>query len=146
MSFESWYRGYHATLLAALTVVAADRDLAADAAQETFVRALERWDRVGQMASPDGWAYRVGVNLLRRRKYRLGLERRLTSGHESAVDVDLRPEVWDAVRKLPRKQREAIALRYLMGLPEAEVAQSMGVAVAPPRRPCQQPEAAWRDC
>lgn len=129
MSFEDWYRGAHPGLLAALTVVAADRDLARDATDEAMVRALERWDRVEQMASPVGWAYRVGVNVLRRKARRSALERRLLRRPEAEPPRELHPEVWDAVRGLPKRQREAVALRYLLDMTEAEVAASMGVAV-----------------
>jgi RNA polymerase sigma-70 factor (ECF subfamily) len=34
--------------------------------------------------------------------------------------------VWAAVRSLPERQRTAVALRYVLDLPEAEVAQIMG--------------------
>ena len=37
--------------------------------------------------------------------------------------------MWEAVRALPRRQREAVALRYLLGFSEAEVARQMQVAV-----------------
>ena len=77
MSFEDWYRGAHPGLVAALTVVAADPDLARDATDEAMVRALERWDRVERMASPVGWTYQVGVNVLRRKARQSALERRL---------------------------------------------------------------------
>jgi RNA polymerase sigma factor (sigma-70 family) len=42
---------------------------------------------------------------------------------------ELHPEVWDAVRSLPVRQREAIALRYLLDMSEAAVADAMGIAV-----------------
>ena len=129
MSFEDWYRGAHPGLLAALTVVAADRDLARDATDEAMVRALERWDRVERMASPAGWTYRVGVNILRRKARRSALERRLLRRPESVPPRELHPEVWDAIRSLPKRQREAVALRYLLDMSEAEVAEAMGVAV-----------------
>lgn len=124
-----WYRGFYATLLGTLTVVAADSDLAADATHEVFLRALERWDRVSVMASPEGWAYRVGVNVLRRRARRRAVERRLVGRRvEPGMPGELRVEVWEAVRALPPRQRQAIALRYLLGFSESEVAETMGVA------------------
>lgn len=132
MSFDSWYRGYHPVLVAALIVVAGDPDAAADAADEALVRALERWDAVQVMASPEGWTYRVGVNLLRRRARRRELERRVLARRSpvapdppAAIDLG----VWQAVQVLTVRQREAIALRYLLDLSETEVAEAMGVAV-----------------
>jgi RNA polymerase sigma factor (sigma-70 family) len=96
-----------------------------------MVRALERWDRVQHMASPAGWTYRVGVNLLRRRARRAAIERRVLRGAEPTPTPppELHPEVWDAIRSLPKRQREAIALRYLLDMTEAGVAQAMGIAV-----------------
>ena len=44
----------------------------------------------------------------------------------SVVD---RPTSREVVKSLPRRQREAIALRYLLDLPEVGVAEAMGVAV-----------------
>jgi RNA polymerase sigma factor (sigma-70 family) len=129
-SFEVWYRRYHPALVAALTVVAGDRDAALDAADEAYVRALERWTRVSSMASPEGWAYRVGVNTLHRRAGRRRLERRAATGRLAATVIpDLRPEVWDAVRALAPRQREAVALRYVLDMSEAQVAAVMRVAV-----------------
>jgi RNA polymerase sigma-70 factor (ECF subfamily) len=129
MFFEDWYRASYPGLFAALTVVAADRDLARDATDEAMVRALERWDRVQGMASPVGWAYQVAVNLLRRKARRGALERRLSGRTEPVSPPELHPEVWDAIRSLPKRQRQAIALRYLLDLTEADVAEVMGVAV-----------------
>src|SRR5207302_1262792 len=80
-SFEDWYRAEHPRLVGVLMGVGADLDTAADVAAEAFSRALERWDRVGAMASPSGWTAQVGFNLLRRRARRHGLEQRLLLRH-----------------------------------------------------------------
>jgi Sigma-70 region 2 len=48
-----------------------------DVTAEAFARALERWERVGSMASPGGWTYRVALNVLRRRLRRGALEEHL---------------------------------------------------------------------
>jgi DNA-directed RNA polymerase specialized sigma24 family protein len=93
-----------------------------------MVSALQHWDRVQAMESPDGWAYRVGVNLLPRRMRRRAFERRLLIRSEAVDPPGLRTEVWEAVRALPRRQREAVALRYLLGFSEAEVARQKRVA------------------
>ena len=48
-------------MFASMTVLSGQRDLAADATDEAFSRALERWDRVGCMESPAGWTYRTRI-------------------------------------------------------------------------------------
>ena len=129
-SFDGWYRAEHARVLAMLTVVAGDADLAREATAEAFTRALERWDRVGAMDSPSAWTYRVGVNLLRRRVRRAAFERRLLQDAPApAPPPAVESELWEAVRALPVRQRTAVALRYVCDLPQDEIAAVMGVAL-----------------
>jgi DNA-directed RNA polymerase specialized sigma24 family protein len=128
--FETWYRAEHPRVLAALAVVARDPDLAQEVAAEAFARALQRWDRVGAMDSPGGWTYRVALNVLRRRARRAALERRLLSRVVPATITvpAYAVEIWQVVTGLAPRMRTAVALRYLGGLTEAEVAEVMGVA------------------
>ena len=129
--FEAWYRAGHRQVLAALVAVAGDIELGREATDEAFARALERWDRVQGMGSPTGWVYTVGVNLLRRGHERRALERRTlrrVGQRDEAPPATLAVEVWDAVRTLPRREREAVALRYLGGLTEPQVAEALGLA------------------
>jgi RNA polymerase sigma factor (sigma-70 family) len=132
ISFEVWYRGLHDSLVRALLIVSGDREMARDVAGEAFARALARWDRVGVMRSPDGWTYRVAVNVLRRRLRRAALERaffgRQPSPSLSAPQDEVGFEVWDAVRALPRRSREAVVLRYIADLTETGVAEAMGIS------------------
>jgi RNA polymerase sigma-70 factor (ECF subfamily) len=131
MEFDGWYRTYHPVLVAALTVVAGNGSAGRDAADEALVRAYERWHRVAVMTSPEAWTYTVGVNLVRRRARRASVEARLgiRTDRRPAAPPELRLDVWDAVRDLPPRQREAIALRYLLDLSETQVADVMGIAV-----------------
>jgi RNA polymerase sigma factor (sigma-70 family) len=114
-----------------MAVTGRDLELARDVTAEAFARALERWDRVGSMSSPGGWTYRVALNVLRRRLRRGALEERLlrrAPGREPPPLTDQGVGVWEAVASLPPRTRTAVALRYLGGLTEAEVADAMGVA------------------
>lgn len=129
--FAHWYGATYPALVRALTVMTGDVDLAGDVASEAFARAYARWDRVGQMASPTGWTYRVGVNVLRRHWRRQRVERFVraagaTSTEAFAADT-ADPDLWLAVNRLPRRQREAIAFRYLADLTEAEIATVMSI-------------------
>jgi RNA polymerase sigma-70 factor (ECF subfamily) len=128
--FEKWYASTHPRLLSLLVVTCGDLDLAREATDEAFVRALERWDRVRRMAAPEGWTYRVALNVVRRRARRSARERELVeSPHPVPPPASAwNPDLWAAVRSLPDRERLAIALRYVADLPAKHVAEVMGIA------------------
>jgi RNA polymerase sigma-70 factor (ECF subfamily) len=131
--FERWYEAEHPKLITALTVIAGDASLAAEAVDEAFARAYERWGRISRMESPEGWTYRTAMNALRRRQRRRHLEhqlhlRRAASSSATAAVADWSPEVWDAVRRLPPRERTTVALRYVADLSTDDIAVAMGVA------------------
>jgi RNA polymerase sigma factor (sigma-70 family) len=51
------------------------------------------------------------------------------SAEEGACAAISRQEVIHALRRIPARQREAVVLRYWADLPEAEIAELMGVSV-----------------
>lgn len=127
--FERWYLDEHERLVAALLWVAGDPEIARDAADEAFARALLHWRRVGAMASPGGWTYKVALNVVRQRMRRAAREHRLIDQRPRHMPMPAPAgEVWAVVRQLPERQRVAIVLRYLLDLPEREVAGVMGVS------------------
>jgi RNA polymerase sigma-70 factor (ECF subfamily) len=131
VSFETWYPAIHPRLVAAMLLSCGRVDDAADAADEALARALERWEQVGQMASPDGWTFQVAYNLLRRRGRRQAIEQRVLRRASGGVDATVPApagEAWDAVKHLSPRQREVIALRYVADLPEAEIATVLGIS------------------
>lgn len=126
--FVQWYQAQHPRLVTSLTLATGDSDLAREATDEAFARALERWHRVGTMQSPTGWAYRVALNVARRRRRR---PRRghLPTPHEATTNLQpVDHELWAAVAKLPPRQRTAVALRYVADLPERAIADAMRVS------------------
>jgi RNA polymerase sigma-70 factor (ECF subfamily) len=131
--FTSWYERTYPRVMAAIRTQVHDLESARDATDEAFVRALERWSRVSQMDAPELWTYRVAVNTARRAGRREGRERglwrRATQGQrDQVIAPDPDPLLWDAVGSLPERQREAIVLRYLLDLPQDQVADAMGIA------------------
>lgn len=112
----------------------AGRPDAEDAAAEALARAYASWSRVKAMANPEGWAMRVAANLAcdrarrTRRESSSGLPRDPASviGFEDLVAT--RAELLAALRRLPRRQREAVALRHLGGLSLKDVATVQGVS------------------
>jgi len=128
-SFEGWYRAHYARLLGALRVRCGDEVLAREGLDEACSRAVERWDRVGTMAHPAGWVYRVALNQIRRMGRRRTLEAALVRRQVSPtpLEVSTDVELWASVRELPGRQRDVIVLRYLADLPESEVAAWLGI-------------------
>jgi RNA polymerase sigma-70 factor (ECF subfamily) len=126
--FEAWYRGAHPRLIAALVAATGSLDVAGDAADEAFLRALERWNRVRQMASPEGWTYKVALNAARRKFRRQRRERVLLHRARPATAIPgPAGELWQIVAGLPERQRQAVVLRHVGQLTEAEVGEVMGI-------------------
>lgn len=148
MDFEGWYRSTYPQVLAALVVALADGALAEEAAAEGYAKAYERWPSVSTMQSSEGWVFTVGLNSARR-TMRTRWRARVSATLERAADTPRRfeidDEVWQAVRVLPRRQREAVALRYLEDLSQAEVARRMGVAEGTASALLSQARKALRD-
>lgn len=132
VDFDIWYRQNGGDVVAAIHLFCGDHETAVDCAGEAAVRALERWDRVSQMASPTGWVVTVGMNLARRNARRLVSEakllRRSPPPEASPFKAVEHSAVWDAVRDLPKRQRQVVALKYVAGLTEATIAELLQIA------------------
>ena len=116
-----WSRAYGVAY-----VVLGDRGESEDVAQETLARALVRWKKVSAYAEP--WVVRVAGNLaidrVRKRQRTLAFP----AEHVPGVDAQ-RVDLQRALIALSPKQREVVILRYLVDLPEAEVAETLGCSV-----------------
>ncbi len=132
---EHIVRDHSAALVRTLTFVCLDRQLAADIAQETFIKLYVHWDEVAAHPDLPAWIYRVALN--QARDYRRALARgaRLMErlGGQAAVSptqADWEPEIGliDALRSLPKRQRTAAALFFVGDLSLAEVARIMGIS------------------
>jgi RNA polymerase sigma-70 factor (ECF subfamily) len=127
--FDGWYRMFHPRLVTVLVAVVGDADVATDAADEALVRALENWPEVAAMSSRDGWTYRVGLNVARRRLRRRAIEQRLLRRSTAPGPIPgPTGEIWELVGRLGARQREAVVLRHVGALTEPEIAQVMGIA------------------
>ncbi len=105
------------------------REDARDIAQEAMARAYTRWPKVRDSAG--GWVAKVTTNLaldqLRRRNRRAPDPIGVTT--DTAGVAAQRADLVAALRRLPRRQRDVVVLRYLADLPEAEVAATLGCSV-----------------
>jgi RNA polymerase sigma-70 factor (ECF subfamily) len=127
-AFEVWYQRTYPRLFTSMLGVCGDREVAVEVADEAFARAWSHWDRVHEMEAPDGWTYRVALNLVRTRARRSRVEQRLLPRLVQQERVDAPGgEVWELVRALPPRQRIAIVLRYVGDLDERHIAKAMNV-------------------
>lgn len=125
--FEGWYEREHQRVFRACLVLGGNADLASEATDEAFARALERWPAVSRMVAPGAWVQVVALNHLRHTLRRRRWERQLAPRPVQAAELALPyPEVWVAIRRLPPRQQTAVVLRYVGDLPEADIAAAMG--------------------
>ena len=129
ITYETWFRSCFPRAVGICCRVVGP-DVAEDAALEAFVRAYVRWHRLRQNPSRDGWvlltAYRNALGMLPKRSAQpviLGVE------HSPEEGVVLRLGLLQALRRLPRRQKEAIVLRYLGDFTEQETAAALGISV-----------------
>lgn len=100
---------------------------AEDVAAEVLARALVDWDRLRHAPWLDAWVVRVSTNLAID-QVRLA-SRRLPRVHVAdSGELEVRLDLASAVAQLPRRQREAVSLRYFGDLSEREVAALMDVS------------------
>lgn len=130
--FSTFYRAQFASVATVAGATTGDRSLGEDIAQEAFQRAHDDWARVSRLDKPGAWVRRVAVNLALTRRRRRGAESRALGRLGTRVRVEERrhPEVWDAVAKLPPRQRAVVALHYHEGHSVAEIAELLDCSVS----------------
>jgi RNA polymerase sigma-70 factor (ECF subfamily) len=130
--FDDLFRANYDRLVRALTVACGDREQAADAVQEAFVKAHVRWRRIGRYDDPVGWVRRVAINQLRDEHRRAGSKRRALARLAAGATISEQPvepdEFGRLLAGLPRQQRIATALYYVDGMSVAEIAATLELA------------------
>jgi RNA polymerase sigma-70 factor, ECF subfamily len=119
----------------------ADADEAQDTAQEAFIRAFQALDRFDMSRPLRPWLLRITANLARNRlrsagRYWAALQRLFWEHPEPAINVEEKSlqqieaqQLWQAVRRLNVADQQIIYLQYFLGLPEAEMATALEVAL-----------------
>ena len=129
-SFEEFYDRSRVNLGRALTLALGDLDLAADAVDEAYTRAYERWSTVGTIERPEAWVYRVAMN------WALSVLRRRRRGHHRFYDPNAQhsdaptaaePAIDAALAALDAKHRAVVVCRHFLGWSVSETATALGV-------------------
>jgi RNA polymerase sigma factor (sigma-70 family) len=131
LSFTAAFDELYAHALRVALRIVAERAAAEDVAAEALTRAYDHWDRIGDAAARRvAWTVRVTTNLAidtTRRREAPAEVVEPDGGADPADAVAVRLALIAALRALPERQRQAVALRHLAGLPQAEVARALGV-------------------
>ena len=119
-------------------VIMGDAHLAEEIVMEALLKTFTGWGRIRDRKQAPAYVKRSVINLCRSRIRRKGIEARVneqTHHTERLRPPDWDPdrhetsrEIWDAVRKLPPRQRACIVLHYEQGLPDSEIAQILDVS------------------
>ena len=132
IAFEAFYRREYAGAVRLAFTLTCRRDLAEELAQDTFLACLRHWDHVTGCDDPTGWVRRVLTN------------RCISSGRRHLTELRLlvklrreRPRnpslsepsdrLWDAVRHLPKRQAQVLALAFIEDLDVRQIAATLGV-------------------
>ncbi len=130
--FERFYATTGRRTLAMAYALTNDWAAAEDLVQEAYVAAHRSWAKVGGYDDPAGWVRRVVANRSASRWRRLAREVRAVArlaartGRSAPESVPGDQAFWDAVRELPGRQRQVVALFYVEDLSVAQVAERLG--------------------
>lgn len=121
-----------------------DRGEAEHVAQESLARAFVRWDRIADY--DEAWITRVSTNLAIAHWRRNRIDPRPAPDEAAGIDhLAERVDLARALRRLPKRQREVLALRYLADLTEVQTAERMGCSVGTVKQHANRALRAMRD-
>jgi len=147
--FESFFRAEYRSLCQALVLLVGDALEAEEIAQETMTRVLERWDRVGVMDSPSGYAYRTALNLQRKRIRRLAVRAKRRFASVPVADIGAaasdRHDIQRALRELPDGLRAALILVDWLDMDTEEAGRVLDLKPASVRVRLHRARSALRD-
>ena len=143
--FEPLVRRYEKRLFGYFVNLVEDPSVAADLAQETFVKVFRAAPRYQESGRFESWLFRIAGNLVRSRARRpdqraahVPIEEAPRSGHladqsagsrpdEAAWRAELRDALRSALPRVPLVFREAVMLRDVEGWSYREIAEMLGV-------------------
>ena len=149
--FAEFFQASWEPCLRAVVAVAGARPQAEDQVAEAFARAWGSWRKVRQHPAPQAWVVRTALNTgtswWRRRNRELPLaDHDLTAraGPDEGPDGGLDGTLLTAIRRLPQRQREVIALRIFLDLDTATISGELGIEAGTVRMHLSRAVAALR--
>jgi RNA polymerase sigma-70 factor (sigma-E family) len=134
LAFEQFVREHASALFRTAFLLTGNRYEAEDLLQDTLARLYPKWAAVMAADWPAAYVRRSLMN--RYVSQRRSPDSRTESnwelpdgwdGTDLGETVSTSRTVWQLLATLPHKQRAALVMRYFEDLPEADVAQALGV-------------------
>jgi RNA polymerase sigma-70 factor (ECF subfamily) len=140
-AYEELVNAYQGIAFRTAYVIARNAGDAEEAAQDGFVKAWRALGRFREGAPFRPWLLRIVANEASNRRRsagrRAGLALRAAAQEPSGdaapspeaalLSSEQRTALLAAIEELPDEQRDVVALRYFLGLSEAEVAETLGI-------------------
>ncbi|MBM7783466.1 SigE family RNA polymerase sigma factor [Tenggerimyces flavus] len=133
-TLEALFAERYAELTRLAYLLTGDRDQAEDLAQDAFLRAWPRLDRLRNAEAAPAYLRATVVNLVKQ-----GFRRRLVERKHAPAPMDPEPapdehssasmDLARIIRELPIRKRACVVLRYYADLSEEETAAVLGVSV-----------------
>ncbi len=136
---EELYAAHYRRLVRLSVLLVRDQETAEEVVQDAFVAMHGRWRRLRDPELGLAYLRQAVVNRSRSVLRHRGVQRRhadaerpvvrdLPGVDEAALATERRATLLDALRTLPDRQREVLALRYYLDLSEAEIAATLGIS------------------
>ena len=125
--YDDFFRLVLPRAVAVARRVTGERASAEDAAIEALARAHLHWARVGALPWREAWVLRVASREALRQVPKTPAMVATPAVGDETESVALRQALVAALRRLPKRQREAVALRYLADLSESDVGLALGI-------------------
>ena len=137
-TFEQFFHAHEDTILGYLWRITGDEQASHDIAQETFLRAWQRFEQVSRYEQPRAWLFRVATNLASNHRRHRSIHDATVTHISPTLPATLDPAagiaesavVRAALLAMPVRQRSALVLRVVYGLPVAEIAEALGASKA----------------
>ncbi|TWG89988.1 RNA polymerase sigma-70 factor (sigma-E family) [Nocardioides sp. J9] len=137
-AIEALYVAHWDRLVRLSVLLVRDQGQAEEVVQDAFVELHRRWERLDDPDRALAYLRQTVVNRSRSAlRHRGVVQRHLARQHrvddappadEPVLADSRRRSVLDALQRLPRRQREVLALRYYLELSEAEIAETLGIS------------------
>jgi RNA polymerase sigma-70 factor (sigma-E family) len=130
--FAEFYEQARAGCLRAVYAAVGDWPLAEDLTAEAFARAYASWRTVCWHPAPHAWVVRTALNThiswWRRRRREVALDASYDAENRTPESAEIDRNIMQALKALPARQREVVALRIFLDLDTETTARALGIA------------------